>query len=86
MCTIKHFLTLAPSSGCITKDTGPQHCYYSSLQPTNNGDVAHEGSMDVAEALVAFEPPGAEPGHGGGVGLWGLSGDNGREGLCGGHA
>lgn len=54
-----------------------------SLPPTNNGDVAHEGPMGVAEALVAVEALGVDPGQVGGVGLWGCTGNSGREGLRG---
>lgn len=53
-----------------------------SRTPTDNGDVAHEGAMDVAEALVGLEVPGVEPGHGGGARTGGSRG----KGLRGGHA
>lgn len=53
-----------------------------SRTPTDNGDVAHEGAMDVAEALVGLEVPGVEPGHGGGARTGGSRG----KGHRGGHA
>ena len=53
-----------------------------SLPPTDNGDVARKGAMDVAEALVGLEAPGAEPGHGG----WARTGDGRGKGLRGGQA
>lgn len=40
--------------------------------------------MGVAEALVAVEAPGAEQGQGGGVWLWGPTGNSRGEGLRGG--
>lgn len=57
----------------------------STLPPTDNGDVACEGSIDVTEALVAAEAPDAEPGQGGRVGLWSCAGSSRGKGLCSGQ-
>lgn len=56
------------------------------LPPTNDGDVAYEGTMDVTEATIAVEVPGLEPGQGRGVRLCGRTGNSWRERLCGRHA
>lgn len=54
-------------------------------QPTHDGDVAQEGAVGVAEALIGFEAPGAEPGQGGGAELWTPGGNGGRQRLRGGQ-
>lgn len=46
------------------------------LPPTNNGDVAREGPINITEALVAADAPHAEPGRGGGESLWSCTGNS----------
>lgn len=49
---------------------------------TDNCDVAHEGAVDIAEALVVAQASGAHPGQSAGVIVWGHACYSRGEGLC----
>lgn len=53
--------------------------------PTNYGDVANKGPVDVAETLAAPQTPDPKPVQGGGARLRGLAGNSGWQTLCGDH-